>query len=197
MKCCTVQHKLKPDRDISGESSNCTATLSGLIGDNMKRILLTQGKYAIVDDEDFEWLNQWKWQAQKHSYDGYRAMRGAGGRKNQRTVYMHRVIMNAPKGLEVDHINHDTLDNQRKNLRLVTQSQNQQNSKKRKNCSSKYKGVHWHKLTRKWRSKISSLGEPIHLGLYKSEIGAAKAYDKKAIELFGEFAYLNFPKEFK
>jgi len=107
---------------------------------------------------------------------------------------MHRVIMRAPKGVMCDHRNHNGLDNRKSNLRLCTSAQNQYNKKPKKDCASKYKGVVRRKDCKKWRAKIGFKGKRIHLGYFDDEMDAAMAYDDKAIELFGEFAYLNFPE---
>ena len=106
---------------------------------------------------------------------------------------MHRAILNAPKGLLVDHIDGNGLNNRKSNLRLCTFAQNAHNSRPRRNSSSRYKGVCWHKLKKKWTVSIYKGGKRTYLGYYDDEIEAALAYDRKAEELFGEFAYLNFP----
>jgi len=105
---------------------------------------------------------------------------------------MHRLIMNAPEGLVVDHIDRNGLNNRKCNLRLCTKAQNVQNSRPRRNRSSKYKGVFWNKLNKKWSASIHKGDKRIYLGGFDDEIEAALAYDRKAAELFGEFAYLNF-----
>jgi hypothetical protein len=102
---------------------------------------------------------------------------------------MHRVILNAPKGLMVDHINHDTLDNRKENLRIVTNQQNTFNQKL-KNHSSKYKGVTWNSNSEKWCARIRH-NKPIYLGLFKDEKEAGMAYNEGAKKYFGEFALLN------
>ncbi|KKN75918.1 hypothetical protein LCGC14_0376260 [marine sediment metagenome] len=154
----------------------------------IKRIKLTQGKFALVDDEDFEWLNQWKWCA-ACSKDHWNACRGQG-------VLMHRVIMNAPKGLQVDHKNHNGLDNQRYNLRLATQSQNNWNRRVLPKGKSKYKGVFPSCLkSRPWAASIKLNNKSTFLGYFFAEKEAGLAYDEKALELFGEFACINFPED--
>lgn len=156
----------------------------------MKKIKLTQNQFALVDNEDYEELSKYKWCASKLHYGGFIAIRGVWVNGKTINISMHRQIMNVPKGLDIDHKNHETLDNRRCNLRKATSSQNHMNSRKRKGCSSRFKGVSWHKLTRKWRAYICLNGKICHLGLFINEIDAAKAYDKKAKELFGEFAYV-------
>ena len=176
--------------------SNLTGSFSG---DNMRRIDISTTNYpdtfTLVSDEDFEWLNRWKW----HFHSGYaiRTKYLGGGRENQKSgmIQMHRLTLNAGNGQEVDHKDGDGLNNQRKNLRIATSSQNSQNCKKRKTCSSKYKGVCWDKKNRKWRARIYLDKKEFSLGRYNSEIEAAHVYDKAAQKLFGEFAYLNFPDD--
>lgn len=160
----------------------------------MKKIKLTQGKYAEVDDEDFEWLSQWKWYARNNKNTWY-AVRNICKNGKRKILYMHRVIMNCPKNKQIDHINHNGLDNRKINLRICTQSKNVMNSRKQKNTSSRYKGVNYHFILNKWRSTIQINRKYKHLGYYKDEIISAKIYDYKAKELFGEYSYLNFPNE--
>lgn len=107
---------------------------------------------------------------------------------------MHRIIVDAPAGMVVDHINHDALDNRRANLRVCTQSQNLGNQI-RKLGSSKYKGVSWHKAAQKWHARIQKNDAHVSLGLFDSETDAARAYDSAAREHFGEFALCNFDTE--
>lgn len=161
----------------------------------MKKIPLTQGRVALVDDEDFERLNKYKWCTFKTRYGGFVAVRNTPKVNGKRgLIYMHRQIMGAPDGMDVDHRKNNTLDNQKHNLRICTRTQNLRNSLPRKNCSSEFKGVSWHKSTKKWRAYINSGGKQQNLGVFGQEESAARAYDKKAVELFGEFAHLNFPK---
>jgi len=154
-----------------------------------KLIPLTQGKFAFVDAEDYIWLSQHKWCAVK-SRETFYACRCKDGK----SVSMHREIMGAPKGVMCDHRNHNGLDNRQGNLRLCTNAQNQYNKRPKKGCASRYKGVTLRRHCKRWRAKIGFKGKRIHLGDFEDEIKAALAYDDKAIELFGEFACLNFPE---
>ncbi len=153
----------------------------------MKKISLTQGKYAIVDDEDFEYLSQWKWCVDKTTYGTFIAVRWDKNHKSN--MRLHRLVVDAPDGMQVDHINHDTLDNRKKNLRVVTCQQNQQNQKPRSNTTSKFKGVCFRQREQKWIAKISENHKQIHLGYFDTEEEAARVYRKKAKELYGEYRY--------
>src|SRR3990167_208372 len=105
----------------------------------MKYIPLTKGKFALVNDEDFEYLNQWKW-CYLNNPNGY-AIRAIYPNKHQKIIYMHRFLLKAPKSKQVDHINGNSLDNQRLNLRLCYSYQNQSNQIRKKISFSGYKGV--------------------------------------------------------
>lgn len=157
----------------------------------MKYIELTQGKRAIVDDEDFEWLNQWKWHASDSGF-GFYAKREFNKNKIRNRIRMHRLIMDAPDNKQVDHINGNRLDNRRHNLRTCTNMQNSWNSARTSGSMSGFKGVSWHRNHKKWRTTITCNGKNHYLGYFFCVIKAAKAYDTKAIELFGEFARTNF-----
>lgn len=150
----------------------------------MKKIPLTQGKFAIVDDGDYDWLSQFKWCAHKHHKTYYAQSHG---------ITMHRKIMGLEKGdgKQIDHVDRNGLNNQRSNLRIATQQENTFN-RGPVGKSSKYKGVCWHTTRNKWEVRIKHNDKTIHLGVHKDEVLAAKAYDKKAKELFGDHAYLNF-----
>lgn len=111
-------------------------------------------------------------------------------RMGDKFVMLHRFIMDAPDGVEVDHINHDRLDNRRANLRLCTHSQNGMNGGIRQH-SSQFRGVSWDKVNQKWIVHIKIGGVQCHLGRFKTEQEAADAYDKRAKEVFGDFARLN------
>ena len=156
----------------------------------MKKIKLTQGKVAIVDDEDFEGLNQVKWYADRNRNTWYAVRnfrRADGGRTLE---LMHRRILNAPIGKMVDHHNGDGLDDRRENLRLCTTSVNRQNQ--HTICgTSKYQGVTWDKRNKKWRAEIRINKKKIHIGRYKSEGLAAVAYNIAALRFIGIDAKLN------
>lgn len=161
----------------------------------MREIPLTQGKVALVDDEDFELVSRYKWWLHRVKCTAY-AITGRTGRANKQ-VFMHRLILGAATGQQCDHRNSNGLDNRRSNLRACTHQQNQQNRRKQrqrsgKPCSSRFKGVCWQKEHRCWRVHITHNGNVMHLGYFHSEHDAARAYDAKATELFGEFALLNF-----
>ncbi len=158
--------------------------------EQVRFIPLTRGKFAIVDAEDYEWLSKYKWHINICRRNSY-ALRS----KNRRKCAMHREITNAPDGMLVDHIDGNGLNNRKSNLRLCNHAQNARNSRPYRNGSSKYKGVSFDQYAKKWKVVIENNGEQFNLGRFKDEVEAARAYDKKAAELFGEFAYLNFPKD--
>lgn len=156
-------------------------------------IKLSNGKFACVDDEDYERINKHKW---CEATFGYAACGIRIDKNKQIHPKMHRMVMNDPKGLEVDHINHDPLDNRKENLRIVTRSQNQMNQKKSKlkGSTSKYKGVSYSNCPK--HHKKPWIMQIVHN--YKktaksceTEIEAALLYNKFAKEFFGEFALLN------
>lgn len=149
----------------------------------MKEINLTQGKVAIVDDGDFDWLSKWKW---TYNQNGYAVRNVKQGHKQTR-IYMHRAIMNAGR-LKVDHKDGDTLNNQRQNLRLCSQSQNIQNSRKRTDNTSGHKGVTFHRASGKWAASICTNGRRLHLGLFDSIEDAVVCYQSAADKYHGEFA---------
>lgn len=158
-----------------------------------REIILTRGLKALVDEEDYEWLNQWKWYV---NYGGYAerttSRKEIGGRKN---IRMHRLIMNAKEGQEIDHKNRNKLNNCKNNLRFCTRTQNNGNWYQQNKYG--YKGVLRIISTTGnifWSAYISHNKKKVYCGCYTSIIDAAKAYDKKALELFGEFSCLNFPK---
>lgn len=159
----------------------------------MKQIKLTQGQYALVDDADYDWLNQYKWYALKDKdCDSFRAVKRG---KNHRQIIMARLILGLEHGdkREADHIDHNTLDNRRNNIRICTHQENMLNRKPFRGTTSKYKGVHWEsgRTKKNWRVQIRFSSETIHIGYYDNEENAATNYNWAAILLFGEFACLN------
>lgn len=147
---------------------------------------------AIVDDEDYDWLSQWKWSAIWNGRNWY-AFRQPWEKSNRKNVYMHRVILGAPDGTDVDHIDTgETLNNRRENLRLCTVSQNGMNRPFPKNNASGYKGVYWNKKDRKWQADICVNQARHHLGQFVDIEDAARAYDEAARKYHGEFAWTNF-----
>ncbi len=154
----------------------------------MKEIQLTQGQVALVDDEDYEHLNQWKWYAHKFksTYYAGRTCRASGKPK---TIKMHREIMKTPAGFLCDHKDHNGLNNQKCNLRNCTKSENNANGTSM--GSSKYLGVSYYKAAKKWQAYIRKDNKPIFLGKHDSENMAGKAYNEAALKYHGEFARLN------
>jgi len=158
----------------------------------MKMIDLTQGKVSLVDDEDYKLVSRYKWYVSPEggTYYAARSVRKKGCRV---TIKMHRLILGLKPGdgKHVDHINHDGLNNRRSNLRIVTHQQNHFNMIPKKGGYSRFKGVCWCKLNKRWISQIMYNYKNYNLGYFDSENDAAKAYNAKAKELFGEYAYLN------
>lgn len=155
-------------------------------------IWLTQGKYAICDNEDYDYLTQWKW----HVCKGYAYRAGSyylEGKRIWCRVPMHRAIINAPSGSHVDHINTKRHDNRKSNLRFATIQQNGANRKYQGN-SSGFKGVRLSRISKNgiyYRAHIKFMQKTYHLGTFLDKEAAARAYDAKAVELFGEYAATN------
>lgn len=148
----------------------------------MKTISVGKGRVSIVDDEDFERVSQFNWVARKIQGKFY----------VMKMLWLHRVIMNAPDGVLVDHINGNPLDNRRSNLRLCTHKENMRNRGKSKNNTSGFKGVSWNNQSNKWQAQIAVNKKTIPLGMFVEKEDAARAYDKAARELHGKFAKTNF-----
>ena len=154
----------------------------------MQILLTDKVNFAIIDDEDFELVNKYTWSIGTYGY----ARRNIYISKGKTTaISMHRLIMNAQKGQMVDHINGDKLDNRKSNLRFCNKAKNAMNCKVHKHNTSGYKGVAWHKQAKKWRAYIVLNDKQKSLGVFNSKEEAALAYNKAAIELFGEFAKVN------
>jgi len=158
----------------------------------MKQIQLTQGLVTMVDDADFDELSAHKWYATRNLTGTFYAKRMAPlANGKQCSVLMHRQILGAQPGEDVDHRSHDTLDNRRANIRRCTRSQNQANRRKTRGCSSQFKGVYWHTRDRKWVARINIDGKRWALGYFGDELDAARAYNKAALDEWPEFALLN------
>ena len=155
--------------------------------DRVRWIPLGNGSYACVDAADYDWLRQWEW----HTYEGGYAARCENGKR----IFMHRQIMQAPKGAVVDHSDGNRANNCRSNLRVCTREENMRNIRKHSGSSSRFKGVGWMRQSRKWYARIWYMGKRIRLGYFTDEAAAARAYDRKAVELFGPYARVNFPRE--
>lgn len=168
-----------------------------------KELKLTQGYVALVDEGDYEMLVRFKWSAHvKKRKDGsvlnVYAVRGERRGGVSHPVLLHRALLGAQRGVDIDHIDGDGLNNTRGNLRVCSRSQNNHNSRLRPDNTSGYKGVAWSKASRKWRAYIAiSTGERRHLGLFSSAVAAAGAYDLAAMKYFGEFARTNFWREYE
>lgn len=155
----------------------------------MKEIPLSQGKVSLVDDDDYEWLNQWKW-----TYKTGYAYRNKYSRNKTEHIYMHSVILKPTNGLMIDHKDRNGLNNQRANLRLCTPSQNCINKKKQCNNKSGFRGVSRYTPEGKWVAQIAVNGRHTRIGFYSTKEAAAVAYDLAAIKYHGEFAVVNFPE---
>lgn len=154
--------------------------------------LINSDKFVMVDDCDFEHLIKFRWHILKGKRTNYCKIM-TGKRDNRKSVLMHRFLLNPSKGMEVDHVDGNGLNNQKSNLRICTAAQNRSNQiRNRPNKTSKFKGVSWNRESKKWVSNIQHNKNPMFLGFFSNEIEAAKSYDQAAKECFKEFAYLNF-----
>lgn len=152
------------------------------------RIELTRGKFAIIDDDDYFWIKAWKWSCNDQGYA--RRIRKVKGKCHE--VRMHRAIVAAPLGLDVDHIDGNRLNNRKSNLRLSTRSQNHFNRKPRQKTASGYKGVSWSKD--RWMVRVVIGGRSKNIGKFNCKHDAAEAYNAAASREYGEFAKLNIIK---
>jgi hypothetical protein len=156
-----------------------------------KEIQLTQGIFTIVDDEDFEYLNQWKWFANLQGKKFYARRAITVSKGKQKTIFMHRFIMKPEKGMVIDHLDGNPLNNQKSNLRICTHADNMRNSKIPINNTSGFKGVSFFKKNNTYMSSIRFNDKKIYLGLFIDPIDAAKAYNAAALKYHGEFANIN------
>lgn len=153
-------------------------------------IFLTQNKIAIVDAEDYAYLNQFKWYAFKHRNTFY-AVRWLFKENKQIALLMHREILKPSKNIKIDHINRNGLDNRKCNLRICNNSQNMMNREKQCNNSSGYKGVCWVQHANKWMAQIGVNKQNKYLGYYSTKEECAEVYNEAAKKYHGEFAELN------
>jgi hypothetical protein len=145
----------------------------------VKQIPLKHGLFALVDDDMYDYLIQWNWRAERGEY----AIRT----EHRKRVWMHRVITNAPEGMEVDHRDGNGLNNRRGNLRICTKSQNMHNTPKRKDGKNKYRGVHFRSDIGKYEARISVDKSRYYLGVYDTAEDAAEVYNKVSKKYLGEF----------
>ena len=152
----------------------------------MKKIPLTKGKFAILDNEDYGHINIFNW---KLSTEGYAVTTFQTNTNKRKSVGMHRLILNPFTEFVIDHINGDPLDNRKKNLRICLPKENTFNRKKSKGKTSVYKGVGFYKRTGQWQARITFEGKLIHLGMFSTPESASMAYDRAAKKFFGKFAW--------
>jgi len=157
--------------------------------ESIRYIPMTKGVFAIIDAADYERVSEHKWFALVAGCRTY-----AHCYRNGKNVALHRFLMDPPKGMVVDHIDGNGLNNRRRNLRVCTQQQNTYNSRPR-GKSPRFKGVCWDKSKGRWVVYIRHNGRDILIGRFTNKTEAAKAYDNKAHELFREYPYLKFPQE--
>lgn len=160
-----------------------------------KEIKLTQGRVALVDDDDYEYLSQWKWFLSSSNSRAY-AVRKSRIQEVELEphshVFMHKILLKCPNNAVVDHKDGNKLNNQKHNLRICTHKQNARNSTKPISNKSGYKGVFYYESRNKYHSRIKVNGRSIHLGYFTDATLAARAYDNAAKKYFGDFARLNF-----
>lgn len=161
----------------------------------MKEIQLTKGQVAIVDDEDYEWLSQWKWSAADNKgrgiYYAVRHQRPDGNVPMHKEVYV-RHYGEIPEGFLIDHKDRITLNNDYRNLRAVTRSESQINRNLQSNNSTGVSGIHWYERDQKYEVQLSRNGKTVYVRRYADFEEAKAERDKKAIELYGKFAILNY-----
>ncbi len=155
----------------------------------MKEILLTDGKIAIIDDEDYALISRYKWKPEVHGKRIYAVTKSSPIKR------MHRLIMKAKDGQIIDHINGDGLNNTRANLRICGISDNAKNKRKQTNNKTGFKGVSWKTDKKRFSASIGVDTKRIHVGYFDCPFKAARAYDEAAKKHHGEFANLNFPEK--
>lgn len=195
MRIEVTAQKKSDDNIIKGHKMKFKNIIN-FIDDKTIEIELTRKMYTIIDADDYDKISCYTWIASYHKKNNvYRAMARKKGPGNSK-VYMHRVIMGvADKNMTVDHINHDQLDNRKRNLRVCTMSQNNKNVKMKSSNKTGYKGVYFSKHRNKYIAQIQCDKKVYYLGGYDAIIEAAKVYDHYAEVLFGDFALLNFKRD--
>lgn len=172
----------------------CRESVVQPLDQSYRIIPLTQGKVAKVDVEDFEYLSQFNWSSVRWKKNSTAPYAQRWEPTTKRIVFMHREVLKAStRNIHVDHINHDTLDNRKENLRLCDMTQNNRNQVRRSDNTSGYKGVSWNKRKRRWEVRVGCK----RVGYFTELIEAAMAYDEEAIKQFEQFAHLNFPPKQK
>jgi hypothetical protein len=156
-------------------------------------IPLTQGKFAIVDPDDYARLSKLKWYAGGRGKLLYAKHTQKTNGKIE-ALLMHREVISVPDNMQVDHINHNGLDNRKANLRPVTPLQNMWNIRRKRGLSG-FKGVTWDKREKKWKVQLPNKCKNVNIGCFDDPVEAAKAYDETVKKYRGQFAVLNFPPE--
>jgi len=154
----------------------------------MKKIELSQGKYALVDNEDFNMLDKHKWYANKNGNTFYAVRESKKVEGKKMKIYMHRIIAKTLNNMETDHIDRDGLNNQRKNLRVCSHSENLINRTMLKSNTSGYRGISWSKLSKKWRAVISINKRYINLGSFVKIEEAYNAYCEASLKYHRDFS---------
>lgn len=160
-----------------------------------RKVPLKNGLYAIIDEDDYKFISYFRWSIRECPHTTYAFCNIRDQDMKWTTCSMHRFIMSSPKGLIIDHINHDGLDNRKDNLRICSAAENVRNSRGKRIRKHKYKGIRWNKGSNKWESKIVFNRKEIYLGGFDSPELAAKAYNSGATKYHGEFACLNIIEE--
>lgn len=155
----------------------------------MKYLALTKGKFALVDDDDYDSLSEYKW-----TFCGGYAYRVKKIEGKNKKIWLHRFVNKTPDGMCTDHVNGDRLDCRKQNLRTCTYAENNKNAKVRKDNAIGYRGVHWFPQLGKWRAVIQTDGKRKSIGFFDWPSDAAKAYNIAAKKYHGEFARLNIIK---